>query len=154
LQVLGWTVGRNVQIDFRSTTSDADRIRKYAADLVALVPEIIVTVGSSHVGPLQQATRTVPIVFVGVSDAVGGGFVETMARPGGNTTGFINYEYGISGKWLELLKAIAPGVKRAAILRNPANGAGTGQFGAIQSVASSLGVEVSPVGVRDAAEIE
>jgi putative ABC transport system substrate-binding protein len=122
--------------------------------LVALVPEIIVTVGSAHVGPLQQATRTIPIVFVGVSDAVGGGFVAAMARPGGNTTGFSNYEYSISGKWLEFLKAIAPGVKRVAILRNPENGAGTGQFGAIQSTASMWGMEVSPVGVRDAAEIE
>ena len=140
-----------------STTAgrrDADRIRKYAAELVALAPDVILATGSSAVGPLQQATRTVPIVFAIVADPVGAGFVDSLARPGGNATGFTAFEYGLSGKWLELLKEIAPGVTRAAVLRDPAITAGIGQFGAIQAVAPSLGVEVSPVNVRDAGEIE
>ena len=129
-------------------------IRKYAAELVALAPDVILATGAAAVGPLLQATRTVPIVFAIVPDPVGAGFVDSLARPGGNATGFMQFEYGISGKWLELLKEIAPGVTRAAVLRDPAISAGIGQFGAIQSVAPSFGVEVSPINVRDAGEIE
>ena len=119
-------------------------LRKYAAELVALAPDVILAAGTSTVGPLLQATRTVPIVFAVVADPVGAGFVESLARPGGNATGFMSFEYGISAKWLELLKEIAPGVTRAAVLRDPATSAGPGQFGAIQAVAPSLGVEVTP----------
>jgi putative ABC transport system substrate-binding protein len=151
---LGWTSGRNVRIDTRWAAADADRIRKYAAELVALAPEVILAPGSATVGPLLQATRTIPIVFATVPDPVGAGFVESLARPGGNATGFIAFEYGLGAKWLELLKQIAPGVTRAAVLRDPAEASGTGQFGAIQSVAPSFGVEVSPISVRDATEIE
>ena len=129
-------------------------IRKYAAELVALAPDVILAAGTSTVGPLLQATRTVPIVFVNVADPVGAGFVDSLARPGGNATGFMQFEYGMSAKWLELLKQIAPGVTRAAVLRDPAITSGIGQFAVIQSVAPSLGVEVSPVNVRDAGEIE
>jgi putative tryptophan/tyrosine transport system substrate-binding protein len=154
LQQLGWTDGRNVRIDTRWAAGDADRGRKYAAELVALAPDVILAAGTAAVGPLLQATRTVPIVFVIVLDPVGAGFVDSLARPGGNATGFINFEYSIGAKWLELLKEIAPGVTRAAVLRDPAITAGIGQFGAIQSMAPSLGVEVSPVNVRDAGEIE
>ena len=154
LQELGWTVGHNVQIDYRSTAGKADLIRKYAAELIALAPDVILTAGGSHVGPLQQATRSVPIVFVQVADAVGGGFVNSLARPGGNATGFTNFEYDFSGKWLELLKQIAPLVTRAAVLRDPVNPSGAGQFGAIQAVAQSFGVEASPINMRDADEIE
>jgi ABC-type uncharacterized transport system substrate-binding protein len=154
LQQLGWTNGRNVRIEYRWTAGDADRIRRYAAELAALVPDVILASGSATVGPLLQATRTVPIVFVNVPDPVGAGFVDSLARPGGNATGFILFEYGLSGKWLELLKQIAPGVTRAAVLRDPALTSGTGQFAAIQSVAPSLGVEVSPVNVSDGGEIE
>jgi ABC-type uncharacterized transport system substrate-binding protein len=154
LQELGWTLGHNVQIDYRSTAGEADLIRKYAAELVALAPDVILTAGGSHVGPLQQATRTVPIVFVQVADAVGGGFVNSLARPGGNATGFTNFEYDFSGKWLEVLKQIAPLITRAAVLRDPTNPSGAGQFGAIQAVAQSFGVEASPVNMRDAGEIE
>jgi putative tryptophan/tyrosine transport system substrate-binding protein len=154
LQPLGWTVGRNLHIDFRWTSSDADRVRRYATELVALALEVIVTSGSSHLGPLLEATHTVPIVFIAVTDPVGAGFVASLARPGGNATGFTTYEYGISPKWLELLKAVAPGVTRAAVIRDPANRTGTGQFGAIQGAAPSFGVEVSAVGVRDSEEIE
>ena len=154
LQQLGWTDGRNVRIDYRWGAGNADNIRKYAAELVALAPDVILATGSAAMGPLLQATRTVPIVFVIVADPVGAGFVESLARPGGNATGFMQFEYSLSGKWLELLKQIAPGVTRAAVLRDPAIAAGIGQFGAIQSVAPSLGVEVSPINVRDAGEIE
>jgi putative ABC transport system substrate-binding protein len=154
LQELGWTVGRNVRIDYRWTAGDADRVRKYAAELVALAPDVILTAGASHVGPLQQATRSVPIVFVQVTDPVGGGLVNSLARPGGNATGFMNFELDISTKWLELLKQVAPRLTRVAVLRDPANPSGTGQFGAIQAVAPSFGVEVSPVGLHDAGEIE
>jgi putative tryptophan/tyrosine transport system substrate-binding protein len=154
LQELGWTDGRNVRIEYRWGSGDAGRIRNYAAELVALAPDIILAQGSSTVGPLQQATRGVAIVFVIVPDPVGAGFVDSLARPGGNATGFLMFEYGISGKWLELLKEIAPRVTRAAILRDPAIAAGSGQLGAIQSVAPSLGVELSPFGVRDGGEIE
>jgi putative ABC transport system substrate-binding protein len=154
LQQLGWTDRRNVRIDIRGAAGNAADIRKYAAELVALSPDIILATGSSTVGPLLQATRTVPIVFVIVPDPVGAGFVDSLARPGGNATGFLMSEYGISAKWLELLKQIAPGVTRVAVIRDPAITAGIGQFGAIQAVAPSLGVEVSPVNVRDASEIE
>ena len=129
-------------------------IRRHAAELVALAPDVILATGASTVGPLLQATRTVPIVFVSVADPVGAGFVDSLARPGGNATGFIAFEYSMGGKWLELLKEIAPGVTRAAVLRDPAIAAGIGQFGVIQAVAPSLGVEVSPVNMRDAGEIE
>jgi putative ABC transport system substrate-binding protein len=151
---LGWTEGHNVRIDIRWPAADADRIRKYAAELVALEPDVILATGSATVGPLLQATRYIPIVFALVPDPVGAGFVDSLARPGGNATGFINFEYGIGAKWLELLKEIAPGVTRAAIIRDPAISAGIGLFGAIQSVAPSLGLEASAVNVRDAGEIE
>ena len=141
----GWTDGRNVRIDLRWSAGDPERIRKYAAELVALTPDVILTVGSSTTGPLLQATRTVPIVFVQVADPVGAGFVDSLARPGGNATGFTPFEYAIAGKWLELLKKIAPGVTRVAVLRNVAVAAGPGQFGVIQGAASSLGMEVRPI---------
>ena len=154
LQQLGWTDGRNVRIDHRWAAGNPADIRKYAAELVALAPEVILATGASPLGPLLQATRTVPIVFAIVPDPVGAGFVDSLSRPGGNTTGFMQAEYNLSGKWLELLKQIAPGVTRAAVLRDPAITAGIGQFAIIQSVAPAVGVEVSPVNVRDAAEIE
>jgi putative ABC transport system substrate-binding protein len=154
LQQLGWTDGRNLQIDTRWAAGNADDARKYAAELVALAPDVILATGGFGVGPLGQVTRTVPIVFVSVADPVGAGFVDSLARPGGNATGFSNFEFDISAKWLELLKEIAPAVMRAAVLRDAATAAGAGQFGAIQSAAPSFGVEVSPVNMRDAPEIE
>ena len=154
LQQLGWTDGRNVRIDIRWAAADPDRFRQYAAELVALAPDAIFASGGSGVGPLLQATRILPIVFVQVTDPVGAGFVDSLARPGGNATGFAQFEYGISGKWLELLKQIAPRVTRAAVLRDPAIASGAGQFAILQSVAPSLGVELAPVNVRDAGEIE
>jgi ABC-type uncharacterized transport system substrate-binding protein len=154
LQQLGWTDGRNVRIDTRWGAGDADRSRGYAAELVALAPDVILASGTSTMGPLLRATRTVPIVFTQVTDPVGAGFVDSLARPGGNATGFTLSEYGISGKWLELLKETAPRVTRVAVLRDPDMAAGSGQLGAIQSVAPSFGVELSPVNVRDAPEIE
>jgi putative tryptophan/tyrosine transport system substrate-binding protein len=154
LQQLGWTADRNVRIDYRWAADHADLYRRYAAQLVALAPDIILASSSPSVGSLQQATRDVPIVFANVADPVGAGFVDSLARPGGNATGFTVFEYGISGKWLELLKEIAPRVTRAAVLRDPALAAGAGQLGAIQSVAPSFGVELRPVDVRDAGEIE
>jgi putative ABC transport system substrate-binding protein len=154
LQESGWTDGRNVRIDIRWGAGSAERMRGYAAELVALAPDVILATGSVTVGPLLQATRVVPIVFVVVPDPVGAGFVNNLARPGGNATGFLQFEYVLSGKWLELLKQIAPGIVRAAVLRDPAISAGIGQFGAIQAVAPSLGVEVIPINVRDAGEIE
>jgi putative ABC transport system substrate-binding protein len=154
LQELGWTVGRNVQIDYRWGGRDAEHIRRHAAELIALAPDVILANGAVAIGPLQQATRTVPIVFVQVTDPVGAGFVESLARPGGNTTGFTPYEYGTSGKWVELLKEIAPRVTRAAVLRDPTTPTGLGQFATIQAVAPSFGVEVSPINPRDAGEIE
>ena len=154
LQQLGWSDGRNVRIDIRWAAGDANLIRKYAAELIALAPDVILAPGSTTVGPLLQATRTVPIVFTTLLDPVGAGFVDSLARPGGNATGFIAFEYGLSGKWLELLKQIAPSLTRVAILRDPATAAGIGQFAAIQSVAPSLGVELRPIDMREAGEIE
>jgi putative ABC transport system substrate-binding protein len=154
LQRLGWTVGQNVRIDYRWGGSNVDDIRKYAAELVALAPDAILAQSSAAVAPLLLATRTIPIVFTTVADPVGAGFIESMARPGGNATGFTNFEYSIAGKWLELLKEIAPGVTRAAVIRESAIAAGAGQFGAIQAQAQSLGVELRPLDVRDAGEIE
>jgi putative tryptophan/tyrosine transport system substrate-binding protein len=154
LQQLGWSDGRNVRIDTRWGANDVDLDRKYAAELVALAPDVILASSTPSVTALQHVTRTLPIVFVQVSDPVGAGVVDTLARPGGNTTGFMNFEYSLSGKWLELLKQIAPSVTRVAILRDPANPAGIGQFSSIQAAAQSLGVEVRPLTARDAAEIE
>jgi putative ABC transport system substrate-binding protein len=150
----GWTDGRNVRIDTRWAAGNANDIRRHAAELAALAPDVIVAHGSATAGPLLQATRTVPIVFAYVPDPVGAGYVESLARPGGNATGFIAFEYSLSAKWLELLKQIAPGVTRAAVLRDAAITAGIGQFAVIQSVAPSVGVEVIPINVRDAGEIE
>jgi putative ABC transport system substrate-binding protein len=154
LQELGWTDARNMRIEYRWGSGNTERIRKYAAELVALGPDVILANGNTAVAPLQHATRTLPIVFVTVSDPVSGGFVESLARPGGNTTGFASMEYGMSGKWLELLKQIAPGMTRAAVLRDPSIPSGSGQLGAIQAVGPFLGVEVSPIDVRAAGEIE
>jgi ABC-type uncharacterized transport system substrate-binding protein len=154
LQELGWTDGRNARIDIRWGAGDAERYRGYAAELIALAPDVILAPTSAVVAALQRATRTVPIVFVGVIDPVGAGFVASLARPGGNTTGFAAFEYGISGKWLALLKEIAPGVTRAAVIRDPSLAAGIGQLAAIQAVAPSLGVELSPFDVRDDREFE
>jgi putative ABC transport system substrate-binding protein len=154
LQPLGWSDGRNVRIDIRYAVGDANLTRKNVAELIALAPDVILAPGSTTVGPLLQATRTVPIVFATILDPVGAGFVDSLARPGGNATGFIAFEYGLSGKWLELLKQIAPSLTRVAILRDPATAAGIGQFAAIQSVAPSFAVELRPVDVREAGEIE
>jgi putative tryptophan/tyrosine transport system substrate-binding protein len=155
LAQLGWIDGRNVRIDTRWATTNADDLRRHAAELAALAPDVILAAsGTSTVAPLLQATRTVPIVFVVVIDPVGAGFVASLARPGGNATGFLMFEYGLSGKWLELLKQVAPGVTRAAVLRDAAIASGIGQFAAVQAVAPSLGVELSPVDARDAPEIE
>ena len=154
LQRLGWIEGQNVRLDIRWGGGDADLDRRFAAELVALTPDVILATASSTVAALQGATRTVPVVFAHAVDPVAAGFVDSLARPGGNATGFVLFEYGISAKWLELLKEIAPSVTRAGVLRDPAMAAGTGQFGALQSVAPSFGVELSPVNVRDAGEIE
>jgi putative ABC transport system substrate-binding protein len=154
LQQLGWTDGRNVRIDIRWVAGGTDRIRKYAAELVALAPDVILASGTLTALPLQQATRTVPIVFVNASDPVGTGLVNSLAQPGGNITGFALYEFGISAKWLELLKEIAPQLKRVAVLRDPAVAGMIGLLAVIQAAAPSFGVEVRPVSVRDANEIE
>jgi putative tryptophan/tyrosine transport system substrate-binding protein len=154
LQQLGWTEGSDLQIDIRWGAGDADRFRKYAAELVALAPDVILAGAGATMSPLMQATHTVPIVFVVVPDPVGAGFVASLERPGGNTTGFMLFEYSMSGKWLELLKQIAPRVTRAAILRDPSDPAGIGQFSAIQIAAPSFGIEVHPIDVRDPTEIE
>jgi putative ABC transport system substrate-binding protein len=154
LQQSGWTIGGNVRIDTRWATTDAAEIRRHAAELAALAPDVILAHAATTVGPLLQATRTVPIVFPAIVDPVGAGFVESLARPGGNATGLMNFEYSIGGKWLELLKQIAPGVTRAAVLRYADTPSGVGQFGTIQSMAPSLRVEVTPVNMRDAPEIE
>jgi putative ABC transport system substrate-binding protein len=149
LQQLGWVVGRDLKIEVRLVGGDLDRLRRYAADLVALAPDVIVSVGGVALAPLQQATRTIPIVFVSVPDPVGAGFVQSMGHPGGNITGFSNFEYSMSGKWVELLKQIAPNVTRALVFRDPTSAAGIGQFAVIRSVAQSLGIEPTPVNVRD-----
>ena len=155
LAQLGWIENRNVRVDLRWGANDADRIRRSAAELVAFAPDAILAVTSAATGPLLQATRAVPIVFVLVAEPLGAGFVDSLAQPGGNATGFMLFEYGIAGKWLELLKEIAPGVKRVAFLQDPTVGAvGPGQFGAIQVLASSFGVEARPISARDAPEIE
>jgi putative ABC transport system substrate-binding protein len=154
LQKLGWIDGRNVRIDTRWPTGTDEEVRKYAVELVTLAPDVILATGSTSLPPLLEATQAVPIVFVNVGDPVGGGFVESLARPGGNATGFSFTEYGTSGKWLELLKEIAPGLTRVAVLRDPRQASGSGQFGAIQAVAPSFGVELSPIDVRDGGEIE
>jgi putative tryptophan/tyrosine transport system substrate-binding protein len=154
LQELNWTVGRNIQIDYRFGAANPDLLRKYAAELVALAPDAIVAQGSVALQPLLEVTRLLPIVFVAVSDPVGRGFVANLARPGGNTTGFSLFEYSFSGKWLGLLKQIAPRVTRVAVIRDALNPSGMGQFAAIQSVASSSGVELTPIGVRNSNEIE
>jgi putative tryptophan/tyrosine transport system substrate-binding protein len=154
LQRLGWTVGQNVHLDLRWGAGDAANIRKYAAELVALTPEVLLAPGSSTVGPLLQATSTMPIVFVHLLDPVGSGFVASLARPGGNATGFSQFEFVMSAKWVELLKEIAPHVSRAAVLRDPMLTSGTGQFGALQGAATSIGIELTPVGVRDPGEME
>ena len=154
LNRLGWNVGGNLRIDYRWGAANADRIGTFAEELVALAPDVILSTGSPTAAALQRATRTVPIVFVTVVDPVGSGFVDSLARPGGNITGFTLFEYSISGKWLELLKEIAPGVSRAAVMRDPTLAAGGGQLGAIQAVAPLLGMEATPVNVRDIGEIE
>jgi putative ABC transport system substrate-binding protein len=154
LQEFGWSAGRNVRIDIRWSAGNADDTRKYAAELVALPPDIILASTTPAVAAVLEATRTVPIVFAAVADPVGAGFVDSLARPGGNATGFTPFEYGLSGKWLELLKQIAPAVTRVAFIRDPTTAVGLGQFGAIQAVAPSLGVEVSPINLRDAGEIK
>jgi len=149
LQQLGWTDGQNLRIELRRGEGDEEKIRKYSGELAALAPDVILALGSSTVGQLLQATRVVPIVFVFVPDPVGSGFVNSLSRPGGNATGFMAFEYSLSAKWLELLKQIAPGVQRAAVLWDPGIPAGIGQFAVIQSVAPSLGVEVNPINLRD-----
>jgi putative tryptophan/tyrosine transport system substrate-binding protein len=154
LGLLGWTIGRNVRSDTRWATSDVANIRTYAAELAAFAPDVILAHGAATLAPLLQATRTTPIVFVGVTDPVAAGLVDSLARPGGSATGFMNFEYGVGGKWLELLKEIAPGVTRAAVPRDPTQGGSTAALAAAQAVAPSLGVEVNPVNMRDADEIE
>jgi putative ABC transport system substrate-binding protein len=154
LQELGWTDGRNVRIDTRWAAGDAERFRRYAAELVALSPDVILASGGTGVGALLQVSRTIPIVFTQTQDPVGAGYVDSLARPGGNTTGFTNQEYGTSGKYLELLKEIAPRIARAAVLRDPTTPQGIGQFGAIQAVAPAFGVELRPIDVHEAPEIE
>jgi putative ABC transport system substrate-binding protein len=154
LQELGWKNGSNIQVEYRYSGFDAERARKYAAELVALAPDVILAGNTSTVGPLQQATRTIPIVFASAVDPVAAGFVDSLSRPGGNITGFVQFEYSMSGKWLGLLKEIAPRVTRVAVLRDATTTVDTGEFAAIQTAAPSLGVEVSPLSVRDANEIE
>jgi ABC-type uncharacterized transport system substrate-binding protein len=155
LAELGWSEGNNLRIEYRWTGGNAALIRQYAAELAALGLDAVLAAGGSHVGPLQQVTRTLPIVFVQVADAVGSGFVDSLARPGGNATGLTNFQYDISGKWLELLKEIAPNMTRTAILRDPRNPSGSGQFGVIQALAPAVGVsEVRPVSLQGSSEIE
>jgi ABC-type uncharacterized transport system substrate-binding protein len=154
LQQLGWSVGLNLRIDYRWGGGKVDTMREYAAELVALAPDVILASSSSALAPLLDATRAVPIVFAGIGDPVAAGYVESLARPGGNATGFTVFEYLIGGKWLELLKEIAPRVTRAAVLRQAGIAAGTGLFGAVQALAPSVGVEVRPLDVRDASDIE
>jgi putative ABC transport system substrate-binding protein len=154
LQELGWIEGRNIQIEYRWGGGEMDRVRRYAAELVALGPDVILVSSGPALATLQNATRTVPIVFVSVTDPVGGGYVASLSHPGANTTGFTLFEYGTSGKWLELLKQIAPAMTRAAVIRDPSITSGTAQFAAIQAVAPSIGVELTPVDARDSNGIE
>jgi len=154
LALLGWSIGRNVRIEPRWATANAAELRRHAAELAQLAPDVILATGDATIPPLLQATRTVPIVFPVAADPVGAGFVDSLARPGGNATGFMLYEYSVGGKWLELLKEIAPGVTRVAVLRDATQGSGTSQFGVIQAMAPSLRVEVIPVNLHDAGEIE
>jgi putative ABC transport system substrate-binding protein len=154
LQQLGWTDGRNLRIDYRWSTSDPQSMRKNAAELVQLAPDVILANGSASMGPLLQTTRSVPIVFVAVADPVGAGYVDSLARPGGNTTGFVLYEFGLSAKWLELLKEIMPRATRVGVVRDASISGGVGQFAAIQSVAPALGVELTAINVNDAPQIE
>jgi putative tryptophan/tyrosine transport system substrate-binding protein len=154
LAELGWTIGRNVRIDYRWYAGDADMARKYAVELVALAPDVVLAAGTQGVTAIQQVNRPVPVVFVGVADPVGAGFVNNLARPGGNATGFMLYEYSLSGKWLELLKQIAPHVAQVAVLRDQSSASGIGQFSAIQALAPSVGVQVSPVNARNTNEVE
>src|SRR6476646_5112855 len=154
LQQLGWTVGSNISLETRWAGTASDDIRRHATELVALAPDVILANGTSTLGPLLQQSRTIPIVFVQVTDPVGSGYVSSLARPGGNATGFAAREYGVSGKWLEVLKQIAPGVTRVGVIRNPAVPSGSGQFGAIQAVAPYLRMEVAPIDVRDPTEME
>lgn len=154
LAVLGWTIGRNARIDTHWATPNAAEIRRHAAELAVAAPDIILAAGASTVGPMLQATRKIPIVFPNVVDPVGAGFVDSLARPGGNVTGFLLYDYSLGGKWLELLKQIAPDIRRVAILRDPTTPSGSGQFAAIQAVAPSFGVDVQALNMRDAEEIE
>jgi putative ABC transport system substrate-binding protein len=154
LQQAGWTVGQNIRIDYRWGAGNAEKMRKYAQELVTLAPDVILAHSSAAVVPLLQATRTIPIVFTLIAEPVGAGFINSLAHPGGNITGVTNFEYAMSGKWLELLKEIAPAIKRVAVLRESAIATGPGQFGAIQAVAPALGVDVLPIDVRDAGEIE
>jgi putative ABC transport system substrate-binding protein len=154
LQKFGWTRDRNIQFDYRRGSGNPADIRKHAADLVALKPDVILAIGTATMAPLLQANRNLPIIFVNVADPVGAGYVESLARPGGNATGFVQFEYSLSGKWPELLKEIAPNVTRVAVLRDPTLTSGIGQFAVIQAVAPSLGLEVRPISIRDADEIE
>jgi putative ABC transport system substrate-binding protein len=154
LEPLGWSIGRNVRIDPRWAAANVVEIRKHAAELAALAPDVILANGAATVDPLLQVTRTVPIVFVGVGDPVGSSYVDSLARPGGNATGFLTAEFSIGGKWLELLKRIAPGVTRVAVLRTSNTAPAFGQFAVIQAMAPSLGVDVNPVNIRDVGEIE
>jgi putative tryptophan/tyrosine transport system substrate-binding protein len=153
LQELGWAEGRNVHIDYRWAGGSTEDARKFASELVALAPDVILASGTPALASLLQATSNLPIVFVNVTDPIGAGYVKSLARPGGNATGFMQFEYSVSAKWLELLKEIAPGVKRAAILRDPTVTSGIGQFAVVQSVASSIGVDITPINVREAGEI-
>ena len=154
LKALNWTNGNNLRIDYRWAANDAERIRKLAAEIIALEPDVILLSGSTVVAPMMQATRTIPIVFVQVIDPVGSGFVKSLARPGGNITGFTQFEYSLAGKWVELLKQIAPHVTRAAVIRDPTRGHGIGQFAVVQAIAPSLGMELSPINAPDVSEME
>ena len=154
LKVLGWTNGSNLRMDYRWTGNDAERVRKLTAELVALAPDVILTSGNIVMAPIMQATRTIPIVFVQAIDPVGSGFVKSLARPGGNITGFTQFEYSLAAKWVELLKQIAPHVTRAAVVRDPTRGPGIGQFAVVQAMAPSLGIELSPINSLDISEME
>jgi putative tryptophan/tyrosine transport system substrate-binding protein len=154
LKALGWTNGSNLRVDYRWSGNDADRIRKLVAELIALAPDLIVTSGNIVLAPMMQATRTIPIVFVQTVDPVGSGFVKSLARPGGNITGFTQFEYSLAAKWVELLKQIAPHVTRAAVIRDPTRGPGIGQFAVVQAIAPSLGMELSPINALDVSEME